>query len=74
MFYTFLVDRSVHLLAFWVLFENAMSLVRTKALVMGLFETGRVQEWVVTEKLGEGLKTKLIAQAPEEHHVRFRDR
>ncbi|CAN6814110.1 unnamed protein product [Brassica oleracea] len=66
--------RSIHLLAFWVLFENAMSLVRTKALVMGLFETGRVQEWVVTEKLGDGLKTKLIAQAPEEHHVRLRDR
>ncbi|XP_056860725.1 glucomannan 4-beta-mannosyltransferase 7 isoform X2 [Raphanus sativus] len=67
--------RSIHLLAFWVLFENAMSLLRTKALVMGLFETGRVQEWVVTEKLGDGLKTKLIAQEPkEEHHVRFRDR
>ncbi|KAJ0262119.1 Glucomannan 4-beta-mannosyltransferase 7 [Hirschfeldia incana] len=67
--------RSIHLLAFWVLFENAMSLLRTKALVMGLFETGRVQEWVVTEKLGDGLKTKLIAQEePKEHHVRIRDR
>ncbi|KAL0740456.1 hypothetical protein Bca4012_081969 [Brassica carinata] len=66
--------RSVYLLAFWVLFENAMSMLRTKALVMGLFETGRVQEWVVTEKLGDGLKTKLIAQVPNEHHARFRDR
>jgi len=63
--------RSIHLLAFWVLFENAMSLLRAKALVMGLFETGRVQEWVVTEKLGDTLKTKLIPQVP---NVRFRER
>ncbi|CAH2059225.1 unnamed protein product [Thlaspi arvense] len=66
--------RSIHLLAFWVLFENAMSLLRAKALVMGLFETGRVQEWVVTEKLGDALKTKLLAQVPKENHVRFRER
>uniref|UniRef100_A0A1J3IHY5 glucomannan 4-beta-mannosyltransferase n=1 Tax=Noccaea caerulescens TaxID=107243 RepID=A0A1J3IHY5_NOCCA len=67
--------RSIHLLAFWVLFENAMSLVRAKALVIGLLETGRVQEWVVTEKLGDTLKTKLIVQVPSDHHhVRFRDR
>ncbi|XP_010516764.1 PREDICTED: probable mannan synthase 7 isoform X2 [Camelina sativa] len=63
--------RSIHLLAFWVLFENSMSLVRTKALVMGLLETGRVQEWVVTEKSGDALKTKLIPQVP---NVRFRER
>ncbi|XP_019101299.1 PREDICTED: probable mannan synthase 7 isoform X1 [Camelina sativa] len=65
------VNRSIHLLAFWVLFENSMSLVRTKALVMGLLETGRVQEWVVTEKSGDALKTKLIPQVP---NVRFRER
>lgn len=52
-----------------------MSLVRAKALVIGLLETGRVQEWVVTEKLGDTLKTNLIVQVPSEHHhVRFRDR
>ncbi|WZZ55291.1 hypothetical protein YC2023_055398 [Brassica napus] len=51
-----------------------MSMLRTKALVMGLFETGRVQEWVMTEKLGDALKTKLIGQVANEHHVRFRDR
>ncbi|KAF2602967.1 hypothetical protein F2Q70_00028416 [Brassica cretica] len=66
--------RLVYLLVFWVLFENAMSMLRTKALVMGLFETGRVQEWVMTEKLGDALKTKLIGQVANEHHVRFRDR
>ncbi|CAN8316470.1 unnamed protein product [Cochlearia groenlandica] len=73
--YPFLFNRSIHLLAFWVLFENAMSLLRAKALFMGLLETGRVQEWVVTEKLGDGLKTNLLAQVPKEHHhISFRER
>ncbi|KAJ4971321.1 hypothetical protein NE237_004420 [Protea cynaroides] len=45
--------RSLHLLFFWVLFENVMSLHRTKATFIGLLEAGkRVNEWVVTEKLG----------------------
>ncbi|KAI3871510.1 hypothetical protein MKW98_011565 [Papaver atlanticum] len=51
--------RSVHLLAFWILFENVMSMNRTKATFIGLLETGgRVNEWVVTEKLGDITKTK----------------
>ncbi|WCJ19187.1 cellulose synthase like [Euphorbia peplus] len=49
--------RSLHLLVFWVLFENVMSLHRTKATLIGLLEAGRVNEWVVTEKLGDALKT-----------------
>ncbi|KAH0980943.1 hypothetical protein GBA52_008120 [Prunus armeniaca] len=48
--------RSLHLLIFWILFENVMSLHRTKATFIGLFEAGRVNEWVVTEKLGDSLK------------------
>ncbi|CAM8955079.1 unnamed protein product [Rhodiola kirilowii] len=44
--------RSFHLLVFWILFENVMSLHRTRATLTGLLETGRVNEWVVTEKLG----------------------
>lgn len=35
-----------------------MSLHRLKAALMGLFEVGRVNEWVVTEKLGDVHKTK----------------
>lgn len=38
-----------------------MSMHRTKATFIGLLEAGRVNEWVVTEKLGDTLKSKLIA-------------
>ncbi|KAK9674307.1 hypothetical protein RND81_12G224900 [Saponaria officinalis] len=51
--------RSLHLVVFWILFENVMSLHRTKATFIGLLEAGRVNEWVVTEKLGDALKNKL---------------
>uniref|UniRef100_A0A803N723 glucomannan 4-beta-mannosyltransferase n=1 Tax=Chenopodium quinoa TaxID=63459 RepID=A0A803N723_CHEQI len=51
--------RSLHLVVFWILFENVMSLHRTKATFIGLLEAGRVNEWVVTEKLGDVLKNKL---------------
>ncbi|XP_075502244.1 glucomannan 4-beta-mannosyltransferase 9 [Primulina tabacum] len=55
--------RSLHLLVFWILFENVMSLHRTKATFIGLLETGRVNEWVVTEKLGDALKFKSALKA-----------
>nr|GMC58972.1 glucomannan 4-beta-mannosyltransferase 9-like [Ipomoea batatas] len=55
--------RSFHLLVFWVLFENVMSLHRTKATFIGLLDAGRVNEWIVTEKLGDALKTKTPAKA-----------
>jgi beta-mannan synthase len=51
--------KSLHLLVFWVVFENVMSLHRTRATLSGLFDVGsRVNEWVVTEKLGNILKYK----------------
>lgn len=52
--------RSLHLLVFWILFENVMSLHRTKATFIGLFDLGRVNEWIVTEKLGDALKSRLV--------------
>ncbi|KAL5580242.1 hypothetical protein UlMin_012684 [Ulmus minor] len=55
--------RSIHLLFYWILFENVMSLHRTKATFIGLLEAGRVNEWVVTEKLGDALKNKAAADA-----------
>lgn len=55
--------RSIHLLFYWILFENVMSLHRTKATLIGLLEAGRVNEWVVTEKLGDALKNKAAADA-----------
>ncbi|KAL3718242.1 hypothetical protein ACJRO7_003386 [Eucalyptus globulus] len=50
--------RSIHLLFYWILFENVMSMHRTKATFIGLLEAGRANEWVVTEKLGDTLKNK----------------
>ncbi|KAG6630685.1 glucomannan 4-beta-mannosyltransferase 9-like [Carya illinoinensis] len=62
--------RSFHLLIFWILFENVMSLHRTKATLIGLLEAGKVNEWVVTEKLGDALKAKLGTKAPRK--LRFK--
>lgn len=37
-----------------------MSLHRLKAALTGLFDAGRVNEWVVTEKVGDAHKTKPV--------------
>ncbi|KAG8387552.1 hypothetical protein BUALT_Bualt02G0033200 [Buddleja alternifolia] len=60
--------RSFHLAVPWVLFENVMSFHRTKALIIGLLEAKRANEWVVTEKLGDALKHKSNGEsnAPKE--------
>ncbi|KAF7004556.1 hypothetical protein CFC21_019768 [Triticum aestivum] len=49
--------RSWHLLVFWILFENVMSMHRSKATIIGLVEASRANEWVVTEKLGSVTST-----------------
>lgn len=66
--------RSLHLMVFWILFENVMSLHRTKATFIGLLEAGRVNEWVVTEKLGDALKAKLPAKATKKPRIRIGER
>ncbi|PKA47560.1 Glucomannan 4-beta-mannosyltransferase 9 [Apostasia shenzhenica] len=66
--------RSVHLLVFWILFENVMSLHRTKATFVGLLETSRVNEWIVTEKLGDAFKTKIVTKAARKPRIRIGDR
>ncbi|CAG7906075.1 unnamed protein product [Brassica rapa] len=55
--------RSFYLLIFWVLFENVMAMHRAKGTLIGLFEGGRVNEWVVTEKLGDSVTTELLPQS-----------
>ncbi|KAG7027217.1 Glucomannan 4-beta-mannosyltransferase 9 [Cucurbita argyrosperma subsp. argyrosperma] len=50
--------RSFHLVSFWILFENVMAMHRTKGTIIGLLETSRVNEWIVTEKLGDAAKAK----------------
>ncbi|XP_060176992.1 glucomannan 4-beta-mannosyltransferase 9 [Lycium barbarum] len=66
--------RSLHLIIFWILFENVMSLHRTKATFIGLLEAGRVNEWVVTEKLGDVLKIKSAIKAFKKPRFRLGDR
>ncbi|XP_071705636.1 glucomannan 4-beta-mannosyltransferase 9-like [Rutidosis leptorrhynchoides] len=64
--------RSFHLLVFWILFENVMSLHRTKGTFIGLFETGsRVNEWVVTKKLGEAVKAKSGSKATKKPRIQI---
>lgn len=59
---------------FWILFENVMSLHRTKATLIGLLEAGRVNEWVVTEKLGDALKIKPGVKVARKPRFKFGDR
>ncbi|KAK7244980.1 hypothetical protein RIF29_39809 [Crotalaria pallida] len=66
--------RSLHLLVFWILFENVMSLHRTKATIIGLLEASRVNEWIVTEKLGDALKSKAGVKALKKLKFRIGDR
>uniref|UniRef100_A0A0E0L9N0 glucomannan 4-beta-mannosyltransferase n=1 Tax=Oryza punctata TaxID=4537 RepID=A0A0E0L9N0_ORYPU len=65
---------SIHFIPFWILFENVMSFHRTKAMFIGLLELGSVNEWVVTEKLGNGNNTKPAPQILERPPCRFWDR
>ncbi|KAL8193642.1 hypothetical protein R6Q57_026777 [Mikania cordata] len=68
--------RSIHLLFYWILFENVMSLHRTKATFIGLLDAKRSNEWVVTEKLGDALKNNKTAakSAPKKFKFNIGDR
>lgn len=55
----FVHARSIHLVPIWILFENVMSMHRMRAALTGLLETMYVDEWVVTEKVGDHVKDKL---------------
>ncbi|KAL5211166.1 hypothetical protein ABZP36_022013 [Zizania latifolia] len=64
--------RSIHLIILWVLFENVMALHRFKAILIGFFEAGRANEWIVTQKLGNIQKLKSIVRVTKSCH--FKDR
>ncbi|KAK1266370.1 Mannan synthase 1 [Acorus gramineus] len=66
--------RSVHLLIFWILFENVMSMHRAKATIIGLLEANRVNEWVVTEKLGSAGKQKAASKLSKKLRFRIGER
>lgn len=61
--------RSIHLLFYWILFENVMSLHRTKATLIGLLEAGRANEWVVTAKLGDSVNKNKSDSAKNKTNV-----
>ena len=42
-----------------------MAMHRTKGTIIGLLEASRVNEWIVTEKLGDASKPKLAAKTPK---------
>ncbi|XP_010278246.1 PREDICTED: glucomannan 4-beta-mannosyltransferase 2-like [Nelumbo nucifera] len=63
--------RSVHLLFFWVLFENVMALHRSKATIAGLLGAKKANVWVVTEKLGSKTTN---SKAPKKPRFRIRER
>ncbi|KAJ1435852.1 Nucleotide-diphospho-sugar transferase [Sesbania bispinosa] len=48
--------------------------ILTKATFIGLLEAGRVNEWVVTEKLGDALKTKSGGKAARKPRIRIGER
>ncbi|PIN11526.1 Glucomannan 4-beta-mannosyltransferase [Handroanthus impetiginosus] len=66
--------RSIHLLVFWMLFENVMSLHRSKAAIIGLLEANRVNECVVTEKLGNAMEQKYNTRASKRPRSRIGER
>ncbi|XP_019182055.1 PREDICTED: mannan synthase 1-like [Ipomoea nil] len=66
--------RSFHLLVVWILFENVMSLHRTKAAIIGLLEANRANEWVVTEKLGNAAKQRQNVRVPKRKTCKIRER
>jgi len=51
-----------------------MSLHRTKATFIGLLEARRVNEWVVTEKLGDALKMKTASKASKKPRIKIGER
>ncbi|KAK8971159.1 Glucomannan 4-beta-mannosyltransferase 9 [Platanthera guangdongensis] len=65
---------SIHLTFFWILFENVMSWHRCKAVFIGLTEAERANEWIVTEKLGDMLKTKPLVNVVNKIRTKFWDR
>ncbi|KAK4481149.1 hypothetical protein RD792_012028 [Penstemon davidsonii] len=53
---------------------NAVGTPRTKATFIGLLEAGRVNEWVVTEKLGDAFKLKSDIKAFKRPRFRIGER
>ncbi|XP_042431586.1 glucomannan 4-beta-mannosyltransferase 1-like [Zingiber officinale] len=66
--------RSFHLIIFWILFENVMAMHRAKATIIGLFETNRVYEWIVTAKLGNASRNKSSSRSQKRYQCHIVER
>ncbi|CAN8279530.1 unnamed protein product [Cochlearia groenlandica] len=67
--------KSFYLILYWILFENVMAMHRSKGTLIGLLETSRVKEWVVTQKIGEAstLNQSLIPHYSFPERIRWRE-
>nr|VDD57524.1 unnamed protein product [Brassica oleracea] len=67
--------KSFYLILYWILFENVMAMHRSKGTLIGLLETSRVKEWVVTQKLGEynTLRENLLTHYSFPERLRWRE-
>ncbi|KFK34844.1 hypothetical protein AALP_AA5G200500 [Arabis alpina] len=63
--------KSFYLILYWILFENVMAMHRSKGTLIGLLETSRVKEWVVTQKLG--VRENLIPRYSFPERLRWRE-
>ncbi|XP_051214242.1 probable glucomannan 4-beta-mannosyltransferase 7 [Lolium perenne] len=48
--------KNIHILPFWILFENVMTMHRLRAALAGLFELSEFNEWAVTKKVGNNFE------------------
>ncbi|XP_078433069.1 putative glucomannan 4-beta-mannosyltransferase 11 isoform X2 [Wolffia australiana] len=65
---------SIHLMALWILFENVMAMHRMRAIIAGLLEMGRVNDWVVTKKFGDAADAMPKSDKHKACRFRFIDR
>ncbi|VAH27727.1 unnamed protein product [Triticum turgidum subsp. durum] len=65
--------KNIHLLPFWILFESVMTIHRTRAALVGLFEFSEFNEWVVTKKTGNNFEDNKVPLL-QKTRKRLRDR
>ncbi|XP_048560620.1 probable glucomannan 4-beta-mannosyltransferase 7 isoform X2 [Triticum urartu] len=65
--------KNIHLLPFWILFESVMTMHRTRAALVGLFEFSEFNEWVVTKKTGNNFEDNKVPLL-QKTRKRLRDR
>ncbi|KAG8079628.1 hypothetical protein GUJ93_ZPchr0007g4227 [Zizania palustris] len=52
--------RNLHIMPFWILFENVMTLHRMRAALTGLLELSGFNQWIVTKKAGNNFEDNVV--------------